>query len=349
MKLNKEINSEAVFGYEALWNSMMKCKNGVMWKPSTMSFYISGVENVNRMCKQLENGTYKTSKPKPILITYPKRREGLSINFKDRVLQRSINDNVLYPSTSRSFILDNCACQKGKGTDFARKRLKQHWWNYYCNHGFKGYVLQIDISGYYPNLRHDVVNDTFRQYLNEEIYEMVESILNFQYSGEVGYNPGSQMVQIAGITVPNKNDHFIKERLHCKHYIRYMDDLWILEEDLDRLKLILEAIRILYKRIGLTLHPKKTKIIDITKDTFLFLGFKYRFTSTGKVIMTLDPQNVKHMKRKLRRMVKKAKRGEMSKETIDNSLQCWINHAMKGNSWKLVQRMNEYYKKLWEE
>ena len=100
--------------YDALWESAMKCKRGVMWKPSTKHFNLNAVEEVHRMNNKLDAGTWKNGKPKEIKILYPKKRDGLSISFKDRVYQRSINDVVLYPSVVKSFIIDNCACQKGK-------------------------------------------------------------------------------------------------------------------------------------------------------------------------------------------------------------------------------------------
>ena len=55
-----------------------------------------------------------------------------------------------------SFIYDNYACQKGKGTDFARNRLKELLRRYYRKHGNTGYVYQFDIKGYYPNMSHEV-------------------------------------------------------------------------------------------------------------------------------------------------------------------------------------------------
>ena len=48
--------------------------------------------------------------------------------------------------------------------------------------------------------------------------------------------PGSQIVQIVGITALDKLDHYIKERLRIEFYIRYMDDFVILSESKERLK-----------------------------------------------------------------------------------------------------------------
>lgn len=124
--------------FDSLHESMTKCRKGVSWKPSVKSFVLNSEENLLRMERQLKEDTWKNGKPKPVLITYPKRREALSIPFKDRIYQRSINDNSLYPQMTRSFIYANCACQTGKGTDFARKLIKKYLWNYFCNYGSDG-------------------------------------------------------------------------------------------------------------------------------------------------------------------------------------------------------------------
>ena len=49
----------------------------------------------------------------------------------------------------------------------------------YC-YGTEGYVLQIDIKGYYPNMRHDAVKAKFRRYLNDEVYEAICDVLDTQ-------------------------------------------------------------------------------------------------------------------------------------------------------------------------
>ena len=95
-----------IIEYDSLYESMMKCKKGVSWKPSVKSFVLNSEENILRMHRQLEEGTWKNGTPKPVLITYPKRREALSIPFKDRIYQRSINDNALYPQMSKGFIYE---------------------------------------------------------------------------------------------------------------------------------------------------------------------------------------------------------------------------------------------------
>lgn len=340
------MNKQDIIDFENHYESQRKCRCGVAWKPSVKQYTLNGLEESLKMEDKLKTGKWKNGRPKPITITYPKKRDSLSIPFRDRVYQRNINDNALYPMMTRSFIYDNAACQKGKGPDFARERMKKFLRRYYHSHGSEGYILQIDIKGYYPNMNHDAVNKKFAKHLPEDIWQMATDVLNTQYRGEVGYNPGSQMVQIAGISLLDGPDHFIKEKLREKYYIRYMDDMAILNSSQERLKEDLKAIQEELAKLGFMTHPAKTRIIPLSKG-FLFLGFNYRITSTGKVIMTLNGQNIKHERRKLKKMVGRARRGLMTREKVDNCFESWKTHASKGNSYKLLQRMDDYYNTLW--
>ena len=339
------MNIEDIIGFEALWDSMMKCKRGVIWKDSVAGFCLDAIRQVSHLYDELADGIYKERPHKYFTIRYPKERAIISISFRDRVYQRSLNDVGIYPAMSKSFIYDNAACQKGKGADFARNRFKCHLQRYYRKHGADGYVLKMDVRGYYPNMRHYVAKETFKRRLAPEVYQRAEAILD-SFPGEVGFNPGSQIIQIAGISVLDGIDHYIKERLRIRHYLRYMDDMLIVGNDRSELEQIWKDVDKRLQGIGFELHPTKTRIIPI-RDGIMFLGFEYRLTETGKVIVSIDPTRVKAIRRKLYRMVKKAKAGLLTRAKVDESYQSWRSHAAKGNSWKLLKRMDTYYNSLW--
>lgn len=339
---------EKVIGFDALYESMHRCKKNVLWKDSVANFYLNGIEQTLRLEKQLKDGTYKPRPPKKFMITHPKKRETVSIAFRDRVYQRSLNDNVLYPTMTKSFIYANMACQKGKGTDAARDKLDEFLKRYYRKHGLNGYVLQCDIHGYYPNMSHKVTEAAFKKKLPPEIYEMTEKILRQQYEGEKGYNPGSQMIQIAGISVLDPMDHMIKEQQQIEPYERYMDDFFLIAETEEELIRCKEAIEEHLHEIDFELHPEKTKIFPL-KDGIKFLGFTHRLTETGKIIRIINPQNVKAERKKLRHMVNLVRKGRMTKKKVDECFEAWKAHAEKGNSKKLIRRMEEFYAALWKE
>lgn len=342
------VSEEDVIRFEALYDSMMKTKKGVVWKDSVAAYYHRGIERTERLCQQLHDGKYKPQPPKHFTITSPKPRDIASIAYRDRVYQRSLNDNVVYPIMTKSFIYDNWACQTGKGTDPARERLKVFLRRHYRKHGNVGSVAQFDIHGYYPNMRHDIAESNFKAKLPDWAYKRVERILREQYVGDVGYNPGSQLIQIAGISLLDGLDHFIKEQLHAKLYIRYMDDLIIIHESKGELERYRAAIITELSKIGFEVNPKKTRIYPLSEG-IQFLGFTYFLSDSGKVFLLADPSKVKTGRKKYRRLVEKSKRGLVPKENVDSSFATWINHLSKGNSTKLIDRLTHYYNQLWRD
>ena len=339
---------DLIIGFDPLYESMCKCRKGVIWKDSVASFSMNGIERVLKLSDELHNGTYQARPPVHFRITSPKPRDIASITFRDRVFQRSLNDNAVYPIMSKSFIYDNFACQKGKGTDAARDRLKDFLHRHYRKHGHEGYVAQFDIHGYYPNMSHEVTEKLFNERLTPDISPLVIRILREQYGGDKGYNPGSQLIQIAGISILDKFDHFVKEQLHAKYYIRYMDDFLIISHDREYLEECVRQASDYLASLDFELNPKKTRIYPLSNGID-FLGFHYSLTETGKVVMTVRTENVKRERKKLRRLVAKSKRGDLPHEKVDESYAAWRNHASKGNSHRLLQRMDAYYLNLWGE
>lgn len=336
---------EEVIDFESLYESAWVCRRGVAWKPSTKHFTLNAIEETLKMEARLASGTWKNGIPKPISITYPKKRDGLSIPFRDRVYQRSLNDKSLYPAMTKSFIYDNCACQTGKGTDFARNRVKHYLMRHYRKYGLTGFVVEVDVHGYYPTMRHSLIEQTFGEHVDDKTLRMAMDVLENQYSGDIGCNPGSQMVQIAGISVLNRLDHYIKEQLHVKAYVRYMDDFWMVLETEERAKEVMDAVVSELAKIGFEANAKKTRIFPL-KNGFMFLGFFFRMTATGKIIMTLDPANVERERRKLRRMAKLVKCGRVSRAKYFECYFGWRASASKGNTKKLLMRMDAYAKSL---
>ena len=335
-----------VTGYEALYRSMMKCKKGVMWKESTAHFCLNGLTEVMKLEQSLLDGTYKERPGKTFTVYEPKKRDILSICFRDRIYQRSLNDNIVYPQMAKSYIYDNCACQEGKGTDFAMDRLNAHLQKHYRKHGKDGWVLQCDIKGYYPNMPHEVAEKKFAKHLDAWSYAEVKKILD-RFEGDVGFNPGSQLIQIAGVSGLDEMDHFIKEKLRVKHYLRYMDDFLLISNDKEFLQNCLEEIKKYLGERGFTLN-EKTSLYRINRG-IKFLGFRFILTDTGKVIRLIKTENVKRERRKLRKLVRLAKRGKLTREKVDKCYESYKAHARRGNTWKMLCRLDEFYESLWKE
>lgn len=80
--------------------------------------------------------------------------------------------------------------------------------------------------------------------------------------------------QFLAIFYLNKLDHFIKENLKCKYYVRYMDDFFILDTDKNKLKHYWKIIVSELEKLKL----KENKKSNISKSSvgFIFLGYRYQ-------------------------------------------------------------------------
>ena len=333
---------EEIMDFEALYESHLKAQQGVIWKDSVARFSLHGFEEILQLSNELKNGEYKSRAPVSFQVTKPKPRDILAISYRDRVWQRTLNDKILYPTMSKSFIKENGACQIGKGIDYCLDLFRKQLRRFYINHGTNGYILQIDIKKYYPSMKHDVVKKMFRKKLEPDVYEIVAQILDAQYEGDTGYNPGSQMVQIAGISLLDGLDHFIKEKLHIKDYIRVMDDMVLIHEDKEYLKDCLNEITKELDKLCLTPHKDKTHITTLAKG-IEFIGFQWRVTDTGKVLQFPRSQSVREFKYILKKLMKMYAKGERTKQCIEDSKTARLSFMSKGNNRQLITKLRNWY------
>ena len=343
---------DQVCDYGALLRAAHKCKRGVMWKDSVAGWMKNSLTNCFLLKDEICSGKYKIGKYSVFEITEPKKRTIVSTHFKDRVFQRSLCDNYLTNALSRSFIYDNAACQVGKGTDFARKRLKVHLQKFYRKHELNGYVFKCDIKNYFGSTPHSVAIEAVSAKLDDEwAAGEVARIINSFTQGpdpDVGLGLGSQVTQLIELTVLDHLDHIIKEQLHIKHYVRYMDDFILIHESKEYLRYCMAVIEAELRRLGLQLSAKKTQIFPV-KQSIRFLGFSYRLTGTGKVVMKVLSKKVTKARRRLKKQVALCKAGVMSREQVDDCFRSWKAHAVKGDSYMLIRSTKDYYNKLWEE
>lgn len=346
----KKMNFEESTGFDALYESMWKCKrNGKVKKASVARFVMHGIEETLKLEAEIKSEKYLPRRPHTFTLTYPKVRPCSSTHIRDRIVQRSLNDNVIYPEVVKHFIWDNFACQKGKGTTKAMDRVDQFLHRYFINAGTnEGWVFQFDIKGYYPSMRHDIARQCFEKHLDKETVDHAEKWLQRQYPYEIGYEPGSQMVQILGISFLNEFDHFVKEKLRAKIYMRYMDDGFVISSDREFLKKCREKMEVELEKVAMHFHPEKTRIFRLT-DGIKMLGFTFHMTNTGKVIRIINPKNVKHERKKLLRMMQLVRKGKITMEKFDECYSAWKAHAKLGNTYKLLCRMDKYVEGLKEE
>ena len=144
--------------------------------------------------------------------------------------------------------------------------------------------------------------------------------------------------QILAIYYLNELDHFIKEKLHIKYYIRYMDDGVLLSDNKEYLKYCLKEIERVVNEHNLKLN-KKTKIINVSKEGLDFLGFRF-YIINNKLIMKVRNDTKKRFKRK----VKAIKKGIIPQNKAIAIINSYKAHFKYSNCYRLL---NKYKYRKW--
>ncbi len=143
---------------------------------------------------------------------------------------------------------------------------------------------------------------------------------------------GNMTSQILAVFYLNELDHFIKEKLGCKYYIRYMDDGVLLSNSKEYLKYCMKEIECVIKEYKLCLN-KKTKIINVSKEGLDFLGFRFCIFN-NKVILKVRKLTKKRFKRKM----KLIKDGRISSLQALKILSSYKGHLKWGNCYNLLSK-----------
>lgn len=364
-------NFDNVITFQNYVDALCKCNKGVGYKYSTQEFNMTAIEQIHKIIQTIESGTVPSPNRlvKVVINERGKERIITPIIYYDRITQRVLCDNALVPCIGHSLIYDNGASTKGKGVDFARKRILHHLRKAVNQYGNDFYVLVFDFKSFFDSIEHsacyDVLNITFeddrivsatmdiiKSYPITEIKqempdcpERIEYINMIQENKGVGICLGSQISQVMALSVPNKVDHLVKDKWSVSGYERYMDDGVLIHKSKEFLQEVLADIIEMAKSLGLKLNLKKTRIVKAAKG-FTFLKVKYFVSNSGKIIRKLVRTGIVRMRRKLKKFKGLVDAGKMSLEDVYASMQSWLEHARIAKSYQTRKRMLKLYDKL---
>ena len=304
------------------------------------------MEAVYHLTAVLNNGTYEMSKYSKFKVFEPKERVIMALPFRDRVVQHYICDYFFEPLMERGFIYDTYACRKGKGAHNGLDRLKYFMQRHYRQHGCDGWVLKCDIGKFFYSIDHDVLKATLYKITKDSgINWLIKQIIDSTESP--GIPLGNQTSQWMANLYLSSLDHFIKEHLQIKHYIRYMDDFLLIHPDKEYLRFCRGEIeRYVEEILELTLN-NKTHIFPL-RNGVDFLGFHTYLTESGKVIRKLRQSSKNRTRRKLKKFKALYREGKITKKAIDHSFQSWLGHARHGNCYSLTEKMKVHYEHIFE-
>lgn len=333
---------EKIAKEENLLNAFKEAKEGCDWKYSVQRYDINSLYETYKLHKELINKTYVPRKYYEFILSERgKIRHIKACNIRDRVVQKSLCNNILNPILKKYLIYDNGASLKNKGVSFSRKRLEVHLSKYYKKYGNEGYILQIDFSKFFDSIPHDKLIKMIEEKLPDNSINWLIEILINSFGGERGLGIGSQISQISGLFYPSPIDNYCKIVKSLKFYGRYMDDIYIIHQDKKFLLSLLKEITEIADSLGLVINKKKTKIVKINK-TFTYLKIKYCLLEDGTIIKKLHRTSITRERRK----IKKYAKSELPYPVIEQAYKSWRGNAINYFSQRSVKNIDSLYNNL---
>lgn len=341
-----------------LEKAAVQCSRGLLYKASVSGYLRDSLSRNNRLQNELLNGNYKISKYLQFTIIEPKKRDICATRMRDRVWQKSMCNNGVREQLLKPLIYDNGACQKNKGVDFDIDRcicfLQKFYRKHKSNHG---YYTHLDVKGYFPNTPHRETKRVVDEYVNDNrlrahIYNIIDSFKDPRMPEDIAADPfgprgtalGSEISQLLQLAVPNHIDHAIKEILGVKYYIRFNDDMLLIDSDVNKLNAVADYITDEYAKLGLVVTVKQKN--EPIRKGIKFLKRRIVLTDTGKVLVFPEQGKIGKERRRLRKMKAKLATGEITMAKIEDHYQSVRAGIARCDAKSKINALDMFYEKL---
>lgn len=342
--MKKNYYDEAIL-FDNLYNALRKCCRNVRWKDSVARYEGNILLHTYRLRQQLLSNQYELSPYQIFKIYEPKEREVAATRIKDRQFQMALCDNGFYEDITESFINDNPACQRNAGLQKAHDRITANLVKYYRKYGHDGWFIKGDIHHFFPETDHEVAYQAILQRTSDiKAARQVKKIIDSFGDGIKGIGLGSQISQLIELAVLDGLDHFIKEQLHIKYYVRYMDDFILLHPDKQYLQQCWRAIECYLTELKFALNPKTT--LQPVRYGIYMLQWHFIITDTGRIVSTPHKKKIKDERHKMRALWQKEVKGEVPPNTTKIHLRAWLGDKSKGDAYNICSDMIKYYRNL---
>jgi len=186
--------------------------------------------------KQLLDGTIRLGQYNKFYVYEPKKREICSVPFRERIVHQAII-NICDERFEKYQIDHSYACRKGKGSHKAIALAQKYSRQFKC-------YLKLDIHKYFDSVDHIALIRILERLIKDRrLLELLWKVIDSTGSDK-GIPIGNLTSQFFGNIYLSTLDHYIKENLHSKGYVRYMDDFLVFGQSREELKEKLKLIKL---------------------------------------------------------------------------------------------------------
>ena len=329
-----------IIDFDNLLFAARKAQKGKRFQENVLRFNYDLEAELFDIQDELMEKTYQPGEYKTFEIYEPKKRMISAAPYRDRVAHNALC-NVIEPIFEKSFIYDSYANRKEKGTHKALDRFVKYFRS-------SQYVLKCDIVKYFPSIDHEILKNLLRRKIKcKDTLWLINLIIdnsnpqipaNEYFEGDDLFTPferkkglpiGNLTSQFFANVYLNQLDHFIKDKLGIKKYVRYVDDFAVFSDDKLFLKELRQKIELELEKYRLRIHPVKSQITHVTYGEN-FLGFRI---FPNKIRVKSD--NLRRARRRMKDLQDDYKNGLKGMDEIGQSIQSWVSHLNYGDTYRL--------------
>lgn len=235
-------------------------------------------ENLLRLHESLKDGSYAPQAVKRTWIPKPGGKEMRPLGIptvRDRVAQTALR-NVLEPIFEHTFAEHSYGFRPGRGCKDALRRV---W--YLLKHGYS-YVVDADLKSYFDSIPQVRLLQRVEEHVSDgRVLALLNAYLHqgvmdgmAKWTPESGTPQGAVISPLLSNIYLNPLDHLMAG--HGIEMVRYADDFVLLCKSPEDAQRALALVQEWVEQNGLTLHPEKTRIVDVReRGGFDFLGYHF--------------------------------------------------------------------------
>jgi RNA-directed DNA polymerase len=240
-------------------------------------------ESTRELSDRLRGGQFKPQAIRRVHIPKPGSTETRPLGIptvRDRVVQAAIV-NVIEPIFEHDFAEHSYGFRPGRGSKDALRRVEELLKAGYIH------VVDADLKSYFDSIPHDRLMDRLKEKIADgPVLSLIGKFLKAevtdgtsQWTPDAGAPQGAVLSPLLSNVYLDPLDHLLAQEGF--QMVRYADDFVILCRTANEAQRALEVVQTWVAENGLSLHPTKTRIVDVRSEGFDFLGYHFRGTRRG--------------------------------------------------------------------